>query len=88
MAEQLLQCVAVVCALLLVFGIAEEREFQLFYVLFLSIVWMAVGNGAEGVSAGILVTQLGVILGTRLLPNEREELIAFQALMLVRAVTG
>ena len=86
--ETALQCAAVVCALMLVFGIAEEREFQLFYVLFLPIVWMAVRNGIEGVSAGILVTQLGVILGTRFLPNEREELIAFQALMLLLAVTG
>ena len=86
--ETALQCAAVVCALMLVFSIAEEREFQLFYVLFLPIVWMAVRNGTEGVSAGILITQLGVILGARFLPNEREELIAFQALMLVLAVTG
>ncbi len=86
--ETALQCAAVVCALILVFGIAEEREFQLFYVLFLPIVWMAVRNGTEGVSAGILLTQLGVILGARFLPNEREELIAFQAVMLVLAATG
>jgi two-component system, LuxR family, sensor kinase FixL len=86
--ETALQCAAVVCALMLVFGIAEEREFQLFYVLFLPIVWMTVRNGTEGVSAGVLITQLGVILGVTLLPNERKELIAFQALMLVLAATG
>ena len=86
--ETALQCTAIVGALVLVFGIAEEREFQLFYVLFLPIVWMAVRNGTEGVSAGILITQLGVILGVRFFPDEREELIAFQALMLVLAVTG
>lgn len=86
--ETAFQCAAVVCALMLVFGIAEEREFQLFYVLFLPIVWMAVRNGVEGVSAGILITQVGVILGVKFLPNEREELIAFQALMLVLAGTG
>ncbi len=86
--ETALQYAAVVCALMLVFGIAEEREFQLFYVLFLPIVWMAVRNRIEGVSAGIFVTQLGVILGARFFSNEREELIAFQALMLVLAVTG
>jgi two-component system, LuxR family, sensor kinase FixL len=86
--ESALQCAAVVGALLLVFGISEEREFQLFYVLFLPIVWMAVRNGIEGVSAGILITQIGVILGVRFFPDEREELFAFQALMLVLAVTG
>jgi two-component system sensor kinase FixL len=83
-----LQCVAIVGALVIVFGFAEEREFQLFYVLFLPIVWMAVRNGTEGVSVGILITQLGVILGVGLFPGERQELIAFQALMLVLTLTG
>lgn len=87
--ETALQSAAIVGALVLVFGFAEEREFQLFYVLFLPITWMAVRNGIEGVSAGILITQLGVILGVGLFsPHEREELIAFQALMLVLTVTG
>ena len=67
--ETALQCAAIVGALVLVFGFAEEREFQLFYVLFLPIVWMAVRNGTEGVSAGILITQLGVILGVGFLPS-------------------
>ena len=83
-----LQCAAIIGALVIVFGFAEEREFQLFYVLFLPIIWMAVRNGTEGASVGILITQLGVILGVGLLPGEREELIAFQALMLVLTVTG
>ena len=71
-----LQCAAIIGALVIVFGFAEEREFQLFYVLFLPIIWMAVRNGTEGASVGILITQLGVILGVGLLPGEREELIA------------
>jgi two-component system, LuxR family, sensor kinase FixL len=86
--ETALQCAAIVAALTMVFGVAAEREFQLFYVLFLPIVWMAVRNGIEGVSAGILITQIGVILGVALFPDEREELVALQALMLVLAVTG
>jgi signal transduction histidine kinase len=83
-----LQCVAIIGALVIVFLFAEEREFQLFYVLFLPIVWMAVRNGTEGASVGILITQLGVILGVGLFPAQREELIAFQALMLVLTMTG
>jgi two-component system, LuxR family, sensor kinase FixL len=83
-----LQCVAIIGALVIVFLFAEEREFQLFYVLFLPIVWMAVRNGTEGVSVGILITQLGVILGVGFFPAQREELIAFQALMLVLTMTG
>jgi two-component system sensor kinase FixL len=86
--ETALQCAAIVAALMMVFGVAAEREFQLFYVLFLPIVWMAVRDGIEGVSAGILITQIGVILGVALIPDERGELVALQALMLVLAVTG
>jgi two-component system sensor kinase FixL len=72
----------------MVFGFSKEREFQLFYVLFLPIVWMAVRNGIEGVSAGILTTQCGLILGVGLLPGESKDLDAFQALMIVLAMTG
>jgi two-component system, LuxR family, sensor kinase FixL len=86
--ETALQCAAIVCALVVVFGLAEEQEFQLFYILFLPIIWMAVRNGIEGASLGILITQLGVVLGVSLIPYERQQLIAFQALMLVLAVTG
>jgi two-component system, LuxR family, sensor kinase FixL len=86
--ETLLQVLSIAAALVLVFGAAEEREFQLFYVLFLPIIWMAVRTGTEGVSAGILLVQIGVIVGVRLFPEERQELTAFQILMLVLTVTG
>jgi C4-dicarboxylate-specific signal transduction histidine kinase len=49
---------------------------------------MAVRNGIEGVSAGVLITQCGLILGVGLLPQKSNELYAFQALMIVLAVTG
>jgi len=86
--ETLLQFVAIGIALTLVFGLAEEQQFQLFYVLFLPIVWLAVRAGSEGVSVGILVTQLGLILGIQLFPTGTFDVTAFQALMLVLAVTG
>src|ERR1700760_489992 len=47
--ETTLQFVAVFAALALVFGFTEEQHFQLFYVLFLPIVWIAVRAGSEGV---------------------------------------
>ncbi len=86
--ETLLQFFAIGIALALVFGLAEEQQFQLFYVLFLPIVWLAVRTGSEGVSVGILVTQLGLILGIQLFPVGTFDVTAFQALMLVLAVTG
>ncbi len=86
--ETVLQFAAIGLALALVFGLAQEQQFQLFYVLFLPIIWLAVRAGTEGVSVGILVTQLGLILGTRLAPSGSVDLTALQALMLVLAVTG
>jgi signal transduction histidine kinase len=86
--ETALQLAAILAALALVFGFAEERQFQLFYVLFLPIVWMAVRSGSEGVTVGILVTQLGLIVGFILFPEEARDVTAFQALMLVLAATG
>ena len=86
--ETLLQFVAIALALALVFGLTQEQQFQLFYVLFLPIVWLAVRAGSEGVSVGILATQLGLILGIQLLPAGTFDLTAFQALMLVLAMTG
>jgi len=86
--ETLLQFVAIGLALAVVFGLAQEQQFQLFYVLFLPIVWIAVRTGSEGVSVGILVTQLGLILGIQLFPAGTFDVTAFQALMLVLAMTG
>ena len=86
--ETVLQCAFTIGALILIFGIAEERKFQLFYVLLLPIVWMAVRNGLEGAAAGILSTQIGVILGVALFPDTRDELVALQCLMLVLTATG
>jgi signal transduction histidine kinase len=86
--ETVLQIAAAVAALMLVFGFAQEQQFQLFYVLFLPIVWMAVRTGIEGVSIGIVITQIGLIVGVVLVPDEAKDVTAFQALMLVLAMTG
>jgi len=86
--ETVLQFAAIIGALALVFGYAKEQQFQLFYVLFLPIVWMAVRTGSEGVIVGILITQLGLIFGVILFPGEGHDVTAFQALMLILATTG
>src|SRR5262249_57982946 len=86
--EVLLQVAAIVAALMIVFGYASAQQLQLFYLLFLPIVWMAVRTGIEGVSLGILITQLGLIVGVQLSPSEAHDLTAIQALMLVLALTG
>ena len=49
-------------------GRPEAAPLQLFYVLFLPIVWMALRGGLEGVTIGLLLTQLGLIVGVTLSP--------------------
>jgi C4-dicarboxylate-specific signal transduction histidine kinase len=86
--ETMLQIAAIFAALMLVFGFAQEQQFQLFYVLFLPIVWMAVRAGIEGVTLGILLTQLGLIVGVELFREDSQDLMAFQVLLLILAMTG
>lgn len=86
--ETAAQALAILVALALVFGYAEKLHFQLFYLLFLPIVWIAVRTGLEGVTLGILLTQIGLILGVQLFPIQDVDVTAFQALMLVLAMTG
>jgi C4-dicarboxylate-specific signal transduction histidine kinase len=59
----------------------------LFYLLFLPIVWMALRGGLEGVTIGLLLTQLGLIIGVTLSPRP-EGFTALQTLMLVLTATG
>ena len=86
--ESTLQIAAIIAALALIFGFAQEQQFQLFYLLFLPIVWMAVRTGLDGVSFGILVTQIGLVAGVELYGKEPHDFMAYQLLMLILAVTG
>jgi len=85
--ETLLQFAAIIGALALVLY-AEEQRFQLFYFLFLPIVWMAVRAGLEGVSAGIVITQVGLIVGVMVFPAGGHNVTGLQILMLVLSATG
>jgi signal transduction histidine kinase len=85
---ELLALVAVLLAALwLVMGVAAYR-FQLFYLLFLPVIWTAVRFGLEGVTAGLAVTQIGLMAAIHLSGQSAIEVVAFQALMIVLAVTG
>jgi len=86
--EALLQISAIAAAQTIVFGYVEEKQLQLFYVVLLPIIWIAVRTGIEWTSIGILITQVGLILGMQLVPDGTRDIIAFQMLMLILSVTG
>lgn len=86
--EAVAQILAILGVLWLVFRFAQEQQLQFFYVLFLPIIWMAIRTGLEGVTIGILITQLGLIAGVHLLPIADVDITGLQALMLVLAISG
>jgi signal transduction histidine kinase len=86
-AEAVMQILVVIAALVLVFVHAGRYDLELLYVLFVPIIWMAVRGGLELVATGILLTQIGLILGLQMLPNE-VSVLGLQAEMLVLAITG
>lgn len=87
-AETLLQIIAILIALAFIFIFAEKHQFEFFYILFLPVIWMAVRGGLELVTIGILITQIGLIVGAQWLPKADIDVAVFQALMLVLALTG
>jgi signal transduction histidine kinase len=86
--ETACQVAAIIAALWIVFGSLATQQLQLFYILFLPIVWIAVRTGLEGVSAGLVLTQVGLIIALELFATSDVNVTAFQALMLVLAITG
>ncbi|HEY1746385.1 MAG TPA: ATP-binding protein [Xanthobacteraceae bacterium] len=86
--EVVLQFAAIGGALVLILGFHEAQPLQLFYLLFLPIVWMALRGGLESVTIGLLLTQLGLIIGVTLAPSRPEGFTALQTLMLVLTATG
>ena len=80
--------VLVLGALWIVFGFTEAFRFQLFYLFFLPVIWTAVRFGLEGVTVGLLLTQLGLIMAMHLTGQGAVDVTAYQALMVVLALTG
>ena len=86
--ETAFQIAAIIGALWIVFGPIAGQQLQLFYILFLPIVWIAVRTGIEGVSAGLVLTQIGLMIAIEVFATTDVNVTAFQALMLVLTITG
>jgi signal transduction histidine kinase len=86
--ETAFQVAAIISALWIIFATRAGQQLQLFYILFLPIVWIAVRTGLEGVSAGLVFTQVGLIIVMELFAPPDANVTAFQALMLVLTITG
>jgi two-component system, LuxR family, sensor kinase FixL len=86
--ELLLPFVLMLAALFLIFGSADTNRSQLFYLLFLPVIWIAVRFGLEAVSGALVVTQVSLITAIQVSGHSDPSITALQILMLVLALTG
>jgi signal transduction histidine kinase len=86
--EMLLQVLCIVLALSMIFGPIGGEDLRLFYLLFVPIIWMGLRNGLEGVTVGLVLAQIGVVVGLLLTQEKVASVKSLQALMLVLALTG
>lgn len=86
--ETAFQLAAVLAAMYLIFGQNGTPNYLNFYLLFIPIVWMAVRAGLEGVSVGILITQIALIVAAQQTPRDAFDIVELQTRMIVLAGTG
>jgi len=86
--ESGLFAVSIVAALWVALSGRWSHGSELFYVLFLPMIWMAVRRGLRGSTAAILALDAGIILSLRIYPRAADELTLLQFLMLILSLTG
>lgn len=84
----LAQAGAILIALLIVFGYREATAFQLFYLLFLPVLWIALAYGPPGSALALLLVQAGILIGAEIRFGPDPGLGALQALLIALAITG
>ena len=86
--EGVLQTASIALVLALISELEPGRAANLFYVLFMPLVWISTRYGFEGATAGLLATQLGLIAAVQLAGYTTEWVLQFQLLMLALTVTA
>lgn len=86
--EALVMLISICLALFLVYSTTGTGRLQLFYLLFLPVIWSAVRFGFEGATTTLLVTQVGLILTIQLAGHRAFDLATYQAAMIVLSLTG
>ncbi len=86
--ELMLPFALMLAALLLIFGPADTNRSQLFYLLFLPVIWIAVRFGLEAATGALVVTQALLIIAIQVSGHSDVSLTALQILMLGLALTG
>lgn len=86
--EVMAQAASIVLALWIVFGSHVAQSYELFYLLFLPTIWIAVRHGMQGATCATLVLNLGAMVMLKLAPEDMQRLGVLQFLMLIVSLTG
>ena len=82
------QLATLVFALWLVFGSRLSESYDLFYLIFLPVIWVAVRQGIPGVTTAILLLNLGSMVMLSFYPEDLYHLAMLQFLTLIVSLTG
>jgi len=86
--EATAQAAAVAAALWVVFGIDPAGAAQVFYVLFLPLIWVSVRHGIRGATWTLLAIQLGIVAAVQIQGLPSATLLELQIFMVALAITG
>jgi PAS domain S-box-containing protein len=86
--EKALQLLSIPVILWIVFGWNLARSFELYYLFFIPILWMAVRRGIYGVTVGILTLNFGVMITLWFSPVDLHRLGLLQLVLLIVSLTG
>jgi PAS domain S-box-containing protein len=65
-----------------------SRGNEMFYLLFLPLIWMSVRRGLRGATAAILALDSGIIVALRIYSRDPSDLTVLQVLMLILSLAG
>jgi PAS domain S-box-containing protein len=87
--EAATQGASIVASLAVVFSeMGGDHPLELFYLLFLPLIWIATRRGLPAASWAVLAIQIGLIAGLEIQGHSEPALRAFQLLMFALAATG
>jgi PAS domain S-box-containing protein len=86
--EKALRLASIPITLWIVFGWNLARSFELYYLFFIPILWIAVRRGIYGATAGILTLIAGFMLALWYFPVDLHRLGMLQFVLLIVSLTG
>ncbi|MGH7839545.1 MAG: MASE1 domain-containing protein, partial [Candidatus Binataceae bacterium] len=86
--ENVAQGASILLSVWIVFGWNFAKSYELFYLFFLPVIWIAARRGLRGATSAILLLNIAAMMVFWIYPADLHRLALVQALMLVVSVTG